>query len=103
LDNRVAPIELGDDVDVRLESQKRDEGAADHVHVFGDEHADHVNISANTGTSTRSRNRPSPSDRPVASPDSAAARDAIPLRPLPPVVGGIAPSFRISNRTTSFC
>jgi hypothetical protein len=54
LDNSVAAVQLGDDIDVRLEAQEGDQGTADHMHVLGDQHLDHK---ASSGTSNVSAPR----------------------------------------------
>src|SRR5215218_6420249 len=72
----VAAIELGDDLHVGLEADQCDEGAADEMHVFGDEHADHV------ATSTR-RVKESPSPAVRRRPPTARRRSAMPVSPVP--------------------
>src|SRR5262245_49609361 len=95
-DDGVAAIELRDDRDIRLELEQRDERTANKMHVLSDQDANHL---VTSGTSTTSRNIPSPPAPPLAVPDKADARAASPLNPCPPNDPGIARSFTISKHT----
>src|SRR5262245_57895158 len=93
-DDGVAAIELRDDRDIRLKLEQRDECTANEMHVLGDQDANHL---ATSGTSTTSRNVPSPPAPPLAVPDKVGARAAMPLSPCPPDDPRIGPSFTISK------
>src|SRR4030095_10901057 len=80
LNDGVAALQLGDDIDVRLQPQEGDQGTADHMHVLGDQHLDHK---ASPGTSTVSTKRPAPVVWPRAFPKSSADRMARSLNPCP--------------------
>src|SRR5262249_39301082 len=88
MDDLIAALRFGDDIDVSLETQQRRERSAYHRLILRKQHANHPGTPAPefSGTSTMRRNPP-PGIGPASTwPPSAAARSCKPVRPHPPAL-----------------
>src|SRR6266851_330132 len=94
----IAALQLRDDLHVCFEGEQGHKRAADHVHVLGNQHTDHV---ISPGIQTRSRNLPSPVASAEIEPETASARSASPVSPDPRPDGARAPSLATSSQTPS--